>query len=473
MKTSRFARPIAAAASLLVVVSAGAVLGAGPAVAGAIGTLTVAPTTGTDLDVPSFNTAGQCSLVSTENIVVRIYNTNGVGIGAGQVPSPGYKNLNGSAAAASYISGGNMSIAAFEDLNTWASSAGLARLNGVYTVTVLCQTSGDTFSGNIQFTPTGATGLGATYGPPAASSTTSVVAQQPAGTTVTSAKGGSTVALRASVTVGAVGNVAFTETLGGGSPVTLGTTAVTPGTGIATYNWVVPAGIITGSYSIGAAFTATTAAYTDSVATPLSFTINKTATAVSSLTLLNLSAQALGTTGVNQPTSNSIVVFKAIVSPKVAGTVRFTYSGGYVTGTVAVSTGIATANWNVPAGKAAATYAVNAVFTPSSANYSASPAKAGSAKLGAQYVISSAAGFNPKLAAAVKKVTVKGYRFVKNSIVTIRVYTTATAYKTIVSVKASATGYLTYLVTLPALGVGQHRIVLISGANSASWWFKR
>ncbi len=159
------------------------------------------------------------------------------------------------------------------------------------------------------------------------------------------------------------GSVAFTFLDGGGSPI--GSTAyLAVANGVATGNAFLPAGTVPGSYTIKAVYNGT-ASYATSLPVTSTLAVNGAGT-------ITTAANASIPVGVAAQAVTLAAVVTSGGSPVNEGTVTFTVmKGAAIVGTAtagSVSAGNASVSYTLPAGTAAGTYTIQAVFSDPS-NY--------------------------------------------------------------------------------------------------------
>lgn len=344
-------RRSASGAAVAALVVAGVGLVSTPARAATLGTLTVSPATGTGQSVSVFTSTGQCA---SGNATLRVSG----GSGGGAIT--GYKNLNGATPIGSWNSGSVMVITASQTWGDFARANSLTALLGTYTVQVLCQSSGDTFDGQVRFTAPGSGSAinDATY--------VGIIPTTTAVSAITDSTYGTSKTFTATVTSSVssqnpTGSVQFKD--GGtniGSPQTVG--SFSSGVGTAT---LASQNLATGSHSITAVFTPDTAGDNAGVAT-------STATAKTYTVSQNTPTVVVTDDKSGTAQQGSTVVLTANVGTGIAGTVDFAYkigSGSYTslaTGrTVTTGTGLATYSWSLPYTQTVASdYTIKATFNP-------------------------------------------------------------------------------------------------------------
>ena len=373
-------RTFAGATAVALLIAGVGLIEAIPASAAVSGTEISTTATGTDLSVTTFHTSAQCS-TSGENLVVGVYGGSGSGVVAAGGSGLG-KNINGAASSLSYLNGttGGMDIGASQSWNSWAGSAAISQLSGTYTIIVKCQTSGDTFTGHITFTPNAGTGLAATYVTPIDTITTlALSAASPinfgAAETLTASVGLTAAEIAAGVSFPSgqpSGSIAFRN-----SATTLGSSALS--TGSATFN-ASPLGAAT--YSLTAVYTPDSTATADGIAPT-----GSNATSGISALVINPSTSTTTVT-IEQPTgtpvttakANTSVLVKATISPSAApGSVQFTITDSTpatvnLGGVATVSGGVASYSWSIPAGYTQGAYTIGATYTASGTNVTGSSA---------------------------------------------------------------------------------------------------
>lgn len=354
MKISTLRRSVSGVAAVALV-AAGVAMTAAPASAANLGALSVNPSSGNALTVPSFVAPGQCP--ATDNVKVNVYGGTDVagGLIVASIPQATPKNIVGVTSAASFFNAqGGMTILSPQQWSTFASTNGLGALNGTYTLTAVCD-NGDTFSGPVTFTGTNV--AGATYTSPIGTSTVLAAfngAGYGFGTSIPA-----TATITPSSTATVTGTVAFKE-----GATTLASTTTISAAGVASVNIT---GLAVGGHSIVAVYTpdaaATSAGLTGSTSATQALTVNA----------------GVGTVAFNgaQPASGAAggsAAFSVACGPAaVTGTLVVTFEGASSTPIYNGScTGAAPVNvtWNISAAQVQEAGSIKAVFTPGSASYS-------------------------------------------------------------------------------------------------------